>query len=103
MKYILSAALLAATVSAGAQQVFHDPDAQVRSVGSFHTIKVSSAIELQLSQGSEDAVAVSVRDKDRNGDVKTEVKDGHLRIWTEGKRLVWKEWQNKSICFSEIA
>ena len=72
-------------VISGNCQVFHDKDAQVRQVGNFSTIEVSSAIELQLSQGPEDAVAVSGEGKENTDAIKTEVKDGHLKIWYEQK------------------
>jgi len=42
----------------------YDANAEVRNVGSFSKIKVSSAITLYLSQGKEQAVAVSAGDKE---------------------------------------
>jgi hypothetical protein len=84
MKYILSAFCIAATLSATCQQVFHDANAQVRKLGSFSIIEVSSAIELQLSQGDEDAVAVS-SGKENADAIKTEVKNGRLKIWYDQK------------------
>ena len=83
MKYILSAFIMVMSISANCQQVFHDADAEVRKVGSFTSVEVSSAIELQLSQGSEDAVAVSAEGKENAGAIKTEVKNGVLKIWQE--------------------
>jgi len=52
----------------------------VRKVGSFTSVEVSSAIELELSQGTEDAVAVSTMGKGTPDAIKTEVRNGVLRI-----------------------
>ncbi|MBS1934273.1 MAG: hypothetical protein JST96_09770, partial [Bacteroidetes bacterium] len=43
--------------------VINDPNAEVRTTGSsFHSISVSNAIDLYLSQGNEETVAVSAKD-----------------------------------------
>ena len=42
-----------------AQKTYQDKNAVVRKVGNFHGIKVSHGIHLYLSQGNEEAVAVS--------------------------------------------
>ena len=59
-----------------AQNVVHDANAQVRNVGSFNKIRVSSAISLYLSQGNTQAVAVSSEDAKCNAKIITEVKNG---------------------------
>jgi hypothetical protein len=74
-----------------AQKTIHDPNAELRKVGSFHAIEVSGGIDLYLSNGDE-AVAVSARDKEALGRVKTEVKDGVLKIYYE-----WKKGMNFSV------
>jgi hypothetical protein len=88
MKYAFFCfALLSATCSLYSQEkkYFRDPNAEIRNVGSFNSIDVSSAIELQLSQGDEDAVAVSIEGKENLAGVKTEVHNGVLKIWSEPK------------------
>jgi hypothetical protein len=88
MKYaFFCLGLLITTFSLHAQekQYFHDADAEVRNVGSFNSIDISSAIDLQISQGNEDAVAVSTPGKENLAMVKTEVRNGVLKIWYEQK------------------
>lgn len=63
--------------------VFRDKDAEVRNVGDFHSVEVSSAIDLQISQGSENAVAVSAPGVENRAGIKTVVKNGVLKIWYE--------------------
>ena len=82
----LSILLIGSVFTIHAQKpVFHDKDAELRNVGEFHSIEVSSAIDLQLSQGDENSVAVSAPgDANREG-IKTVVKNGVLKIWYEQK------------------
>jgi hypothetical protein len=77
-------------VSVRAQEtVIQDPNAQLRAVKGFHGIRVSSAINLYLSQGSEEKVVVSANDIQMRDRIKTEVVDGILIIRLEGS---WKWW-----------
>jgi hypothetical protein len=70
-----------------AQKTIHDPNAEVRSVSGFHAIEVSGGIDLYLSNGNE-AVAISASDKEVRDHIKTEVKDGVLKIYYEWKKGV---------------
>jgi hypothetical protein len=78
MKYIvLPLLLLSGLLSVQAQEqktVFHDKDAQLRNVGDFHAIDVSSAIDLQISQGDENSVAVSAEGDENRAAIKTQVR-----------------------------
>jgi hypothetical protein len=101
MKKIFIALMLVATVFAvNAQQpknVVHDPNAQVRNVSGFKSISVSGGISLYLSQGSTDAVAVSIEDGKGIEKIITEVKNGTLKIYVEsGAWNAWN-WKNKRI------
>jgi hypothetical protein len=73
----------------------NDANAEKRSVGSFTGIQVSNAVKLYLSQGNEDAVAVSCSDAVDNRKVKTEVKNGVLKIYVETG--IWGSWNNKKV------
>lgn len=73
-----------------AQNVVRDANAQVRNVGSFSKIRVSSAINLYLSQGNTQGVAVSSEDQNITNKIITEVKDGTLKIYVENG--VWNTW-----------
>lgn len=82
----LSIFLSGAILSIQAQTtVFHDKDAEIRSVGDFNSVEVSSAIDLQLSQGGENSVAVSAPGDVNRAGIKTVVSDGVLKIWYEQK------------------
>ena len=70
-----------ATAGFAQQTIFNDANAQKRDVQGFHAIHISSSIDLFLSQGNEDAVAVSAGDVKYRDNIHTEVKDGVLRIW----------------------
>jgi hypothetical protein len=89
MNYLfLPLLMITMCIGATAQQktVFHDRDAEVRKVGDFHSIEVSSAIDLQLSQGTENSVAISAPGEENRDNVKTEVRNGVLKIWYENKQ-----------------
>lgn len=76
-------------VSSGWAQktIVHDQNAEVRQVKGYHGIDVSSAIDLYLSQGDEEAVVVSARDVKLRDRIRTVVENGILRIWLEGKHM----------------
>lgn len=79
--------LFAASNVTAQQTVIEDPNAEVRAVTPFTAIRISSAIDLYLSQSSQEAVAVSAGDiKIRNG-IKVAVDNGVLKIWYENNGL----------------
>lgn len=67
------------------QKTIHDANAEARTVSGFHAIEVSGGIDLYLTNGDE-AVAVSSNDKEIRDRIKTEVKDGVLKIYFEWKK-----------------
>jgi len=83
--------------SVSAQTVVHDANAQVRTVGNFNKIRVSSAISLYLSQGNAQGVAVSSDDQSVISKIKTEVKDGTLKIYVENGAWNGWNWSNKHL------
>lgn len=89
--------LVIAGFGVNAQNIVRDPNAQVRNVGNFNKIRVSSAINLYLSQGTSQGVAVSSDDPGAISKIKTEVKDGTLKIYVENG--VWNgwNWSNKHL------
>ena len=100
-KYILGFAfLLILTFSGFAQSeknLVFDANAQIRSVSSFNSIEVAGAINLFLSQGTSEAVAVSAGDSALISRIKTSVRDNVLYIEFDGKGLSWKNWSNNKI------
>lgn len=67
---------------AHSQKIINDANAEVRTVSSFSGISVSSGIDLYLSSGDE-AIAVSASKPEDRNRIKTEVKDGVLKIYVE--------------------
>jgi len=87
MKRILIGALLiGASASVTAQTTIHDQNAEKRSVSGYHGVSVSGSIELFLSQGNEESVAISADDVKWRDKVITEVRDGILQIYMEHKK-----------------
>lgn len=75
----LSAAFLFTCIALHAQQV-NDPNAELRDVKGFTTIKVSNAFDVYLTQSNDDAVAVSASEEKYRDKIKTEVNNGVLTI-----------------------
>lgn len=98
MKKILTLCLAACTVlyvtAQETKNVVNDPNAQVRSVGSFKGVQVSGGMALYLSQGSTDAVAVSCDDVKNMDKIITEVVNGVLKIYVA--QGAWNGWNWKS-------
>ena len=80
-------ALLFAVVLLG-QRTFNDPNAEVRNVSNFKGVRVATGIQLVLTQGETEAVAISAGSEEAKGRVVTEVEDGVLKIYIETKGLV---------------
>lgn len=82
MKNIFSLFLgLLITGGVFAQKTINDPNAEVRDVKGFHGIKVSTGIELVLTQGNAEAVAISAPDAEDRERIKTVVENGVLKIY----------------------
>lgn len=83
MKKIISLTILITSFSAIiAQKTINDPNAEKRNVSGYHAIEVGGGIDLYLSQGGE-SVAVSASEIKYRDRIKTEVKNGVLKIWYE--------------------
>ena len=96
-KIIVCLLFVIAGFNLNAQNVVHDANAQVRNVGSFNKIRVSSAISLYLSQGNTQAVAVSSEDNKVTDRIITEVKNGVLKIYVENGAWNGWNWGNKHL------
>ncbi len=86
--------LLGIMTSAGihAQQV-NDPNAELREATNFHAITLSHAFDVYITQGNEEAVAVSASETKYRDRIKVEVRDGILSIsydnegkWSTGNK-----------------
>lgn len=76
--------LLSFIIVVHAQKVINDPNAEPRKTGSFTGIDVSGGIDIYISAGDE-AVVVSASKSEYRERIKTEVENGILKIWYDGK------------------
>jgi len=68
-----------------AQKTINDANAEKRTVGSFHGIDVATGIELTLTKGATEEVAVSASEVEFRNKIVTEVVNGILKIHYETK------------------
>lgn len=91
MKFLLSFLISIVTLTASAQdKTITDANAQKRTLsGSFTAITVSDGVDLYLTQGNEESVAVSASEEKYMERFKTEVVDGTLKIYYDYKGINW--------------
>jgi hypothetical protein len=98
MKRIITSLLFLTSILASNAQsdknIVFDANAEPRPVKDFTGIEVSGAISVYLSQGTEDAVAISAGAVEIVKSIKTEVRNGILHIYFEGKGMNWNGWGN---------
>ncbi len=97
MKRIVVLLLLIICVKTNAQNLVYDANAEVRNVAAFNGVSAGGGITVYLSQGKEQAIAVSADDVKNVGKIKTEVKNGVLKIYIDA--ALWNNWSwgNKKI------
>jgi hypothetical protein len=75
------------------KKVINDANAETRKVEPFHSVEVSGAIELIISQSPQAAVAISADDRDDVAKIITETRDGVLYIgYKDGKNWWQHHW-----------
>ena len=85
-KAFLSFLLLAGLITASfSQKTINDANAERRTVASFHGIDVATGIELSLTKGVSEEVAVSASEVEFRDKIITEVVNGILKIHYETK------------------
>ncbi len=90
--------LLPLTAIIAQEKVINDKNAQKRSVQGFHGIRVSHGIDLYLSQGNEETVAVSAAEESYRDKIKTVVENGVLKIYFDNKDESWKwNWGSRKL------
>jgi hypothetical protein len=98
MKNILLAllTLFACNTQAQNASLIYDNNAQVRQVGNFTSIKISSAIDLYLTQSDHCQVAVSASKNEIRDRIQTTVEGNTLVIKLENNNgwLGWNNWGN---------
>lgn len=81
-----------------AQKTINDANAEKRTVGSFHGIDVATGIELTLTKGTTEEVAVSASETQFRDKIVTEVVNGILQIHYETKSgAINKKNENKRL------
>lgn len=98
-KFILVLVAFSASLLVQAQEnTYADNSVEKRTVKPFRSIKVSDGIDLYLSQGNEESVAVSASKDEFMDRLKTEVEDGVLKIYYERASLNnWTVSNNKRL------
>ena len=85
-KVFLSLLLVAAAgIASWAQKTVNDPNAEKRTVSGFHGIDVGTGIELTLTHGNTEEVAVSASTVEFRDRIVTKVENGVLKIHYETK------------------
>lgn len=99
MKKLLFAALTFCSLQLFAQDVVvNDANAERRTLNAgFTAIQVSDGIELLLTQGNEETVAVSASDEKYMERFKTEVVDGTLKIYYDNKTMIWNSNEKRKL------
>jgi hypothetical protein len=89
MKFLSTIVLLLSSIFCLAQKQFvMDENATVREIsGSFNAVQVSSSIHLILTKGDTEIVAVSATNENVKANIITEIEDGVLKIYYNGKGL----------------
>ncbi|HZE85227.1 MAG TPA: head GIN domain-containing protein [Puia sp.] len=75
--------------------VINDPNAELRTVKGFHGIEISSGIDLYLSQGEQETVAVSAADPRQRDKIHTEVVNGILIIKLDKSNWIFEKGNKK--------
>lgn len=83
MYFFITGILFCSTINS--QKTFTDPNAEIRPVGSFHGIDVSTGIELNLTAGNTEEVAVSASSTEFRDKIVTKIENGILKIYYESK------------------
>jgi hypothetical protein len=78
------------SLSVLAQEKMNDPNVEKRDVKNFHAIKVSNAFDVYITQGNEEALAVSASESEYRDRIKTSVDNGVLKIWFDNEKKFWK-------------
>ena len=92
MKRLLFSLVVLFSLQAFAQndEVINDANAEKRTLsGSFTSISVTDGVELYLTQGNEESIAISASDPKYLERYKTEVDNGTLRIYYDNKGVNW--------------
>jgi len=91
-KILASLLFCSLSLAISAQKPVHYDNAQKRAVSGYHGVAVSGSIELFLSQGNEESVAIGADDPKQIEKIITEVQSGVLHIYPENKNKIKIDW-----------
>jgi len=74
-------------------QTINDANAEPRNLSGFHAIKISNSFTVYISQGNEDAVAISASKAEYRDRIITKVENGVLIIRFDDDKNFWKGWK----------
>lgn len=97
MKKLLVLLLIMTAMYGHAQNLVYDANAEVRKVDAFRGVSAGGGITVYISQGKEQAIAVSAEDDKYVSKIKTEVKNGVLKIYIDAAMWNNWNWSNKKI------
>ncbi len=97
MKKLFAILMIMMALKSGAQNLVYDANAEVRNVAAFNGLDAGGGITVYISQGQTQAIAVSAEDGKNVSKIKTEVRDGVLKIYIDA--AMWNNWSwgNKKI------
>ena len=84
-------------VSAQNEKIINDPKASPRQVESFHAIFVEDGIDVYLTQGNEEAIAVSANKEAYRDNIVTKVMNGVLKIYYKKENNISITWGNRKL------
>ena len=84
--------MLASLLSFSQDKVINDNNAEKRIVSDFHAIHVSDGIDLYITQGAEEGLAVSASSSEYRNRIKAVVENGILKIWYENNTNIGFTW-----------
>lgn len=98
-RYIILLVFSFFTLSSIAQteKIFTDANAVPRKVDAFHAIMVEDGIDIYLTQGNEEAVAVSANKDDYRDKIVTKVVDGVLKIFYKNESGISITWRDRKL------
>lgn len=88
--FILIVALVAAVPVLAQNKTYNDANAERRSVSGFHAISMAGGIDLYITQGNEEGVAVSASKTEYRDKIRTVVENGVLKIYYDTPN--WYSW-----------
>lgn len=100
MKQTFILVILFLSINAFAQNdaVINDPNVQKRTLnGSFSAISVSDGIQLYLTQGDEESIAISASEEKYLQRYKTEVTNGTLKIYYDNNGMSWSGDEHRKL------